>query len=76
LQQKAENKNQFNASINAQFRAGQMANLFVDQKQINVTGVEGMSRENLEKRLEELENKINENKKIIDITPEEFVEGS
>ena len=53
-----------------------MANLFVDQKQINVTGVEGMSRENLEKRLEELENKINENKKIIDITPEEFVEGS
>ena len=76
MQQKAENKNQFNASINAQFRAGQMANLFVDQKQINVTGVEGMSRENLEKRLEELENKINENKKIIDITPEEFVEGS
>jgi hypothetical protein len=76
LQQKAENKNQFNASINAQFRAGQMANLFIDQKQINVTGVEGMSRENLEKRLEELENKINENKKIIDITPEEFVEGS
>ena len=75
LQQKAENKNQFNASINAQFRAGQMANLFVDKKEISVTGIEGMSREKLEKRLEELENKINENKKIIDVTPEVVVEG-
>jgi len=75
LQQKAEDKKQFNASINAQFRAGQMANLFVDQKQIQISGIEGMSREKLEKRLEELESKINENKKIIDITPEEIVEG-
>jgi uncharacterized coiled-coil protein SlyX len=33
-----------------------------------------MSRENLEKRLEELEDKINENKKIINITPKEVVE--
>jgi uncharacterized coiled-coil protein SlyX len=33
-----------------------------------------MSRESLEKRLEELESKINENKKIIDITPEEIAE--
>jgi hypothetical protein len=74
LQKKAEDKKQFNASINAQFRAGQMANLFVDKREISVTGIEGMSRENLEKRLSELENKINENKKIIDITPEEIVE--
>ena len=51
-----------------------MAGLFVDKKEINVSGIEGMSRENLEKRLEELESKINENKKIINITPEEIVE--
>jgi hypothetical protein len=74
LQQKAENKNQFNASINAQFRAGQMAGLFIDKREINVSGIEGMSRESLEKRLQELESKINENKKIIDITPEEIIE--
>jgi len=74
LQQKAEDKKQYNASINAQFRAGQMAGLFIDKKEINVSGIEGMSRDKLEKRLEELENKINENKKIINITPEEIVE--
>lgn len=74
LQKKAEEKKNFNASINAQFRAGQMAGLFVDKREINVSGIEGMSREKLEKRLEELESKINENKKIIDITPEEIVE--
>ena len=51
-----------------------MAGLFVDKKEINVSGIEGMSRESLEKRLEELESKINENKKIIDITPEEIAE--
>ena len=65
---------QFNASINAQFRAGQMAGLFIDKREINVSGIEGMSRESLEKRLQELESKINENKKIIDITPEEIIE--
>ena len=70
----SKNKNQFNASINAQFRAGQMAGLFIDKREINVSGIEGMSRESLEKRLQELESKINENKKIIDITPEEIIE--
>jgi len=72
LQQKAEDKKQYNASINAQFRAGQMANLFIDKKEISVSGIEGMSREKLEKRLEELETKINENKKIINVTPKEI----
>jgi len=75
LREKAESKNQINASINAQFRAGQMAGLYVDKREINVTGINGMSREKLEERLEELEAKINENKKIIDITPKEIVES-
>ena len=74
LQKKAEDKKKFNASINAQFRAGQMAGLFIDKREVNITGIENMSRENLEKRLEELESKINENKKIINITPEEIIE--
>ena len=51
-----------------------MAGLFIDKREINVSGIEGMSRDKLEKRLEELENKINENKKIINITPEEIIE--
>ena len=47
-------------------------NLFIDKKEISVSGIEGMSREKLEKRLEELETKINENKKIINVTPKEI----
>ena len=34
-EKKAEDKKQYNASINAQFRAGQMAGLFIDKKEIN-----------------------------------------
>jgi len=34
--------------------------------------LEGMSREQLEKRLSELEGKIGEAKNIIDVTPEEI----
>jgi uncharacterized coiled-coil protein SlyX len=36
--------------------------------------LEGMSREQLEKRLSELEGKIGEAKNIIDVTPEEITE--
>ena len=70
LQQKAEDKKQFNASINAQFRAGQMAGLFVDKKEITHSTLEGMTRDQLEKRLEELETKIADSTNIIDVTPE------
>jgi hypothetical protein len=35
-----------------------MEGLFVDKQQISVTGLEGMSREELEKKLEELSKKI------------------
>ncbi len=76
LRNKAEEKNQLNTAVNAEFRAGQMAGFFIDRKEINHTGIEGMNREQLEKRLSELEGKMNANKKIIDIqaetiTPEE-----
>lgn len=66
----AETKGQFTAAINAEFRKGQMAGYFVDKKEITHLGLEGMSREQLESRLNELESKIGEAKNIIDVTPE------
>ena len=60
----------FAASINAEYRSGQLAGLYVDHKQITHSTLEGMSRDQLEKRLEELESKIGEAKNIIDVTPE------
>jgi hypothetical protein len=76
LSKKAEEKNQFAAAINAEFRAGQMAGHFVDNKVITHLGLEGMSREQLERRLEELENKIESSRNIIDVTSEAVTEKS
>ena len=74
MRNKAEEKNQLASAINAEFRAGQMAGFFVDKKEINHIGLEGMNREQLEKRLTELEKNLNENKQIIDITAETILE--
>ena len=71
LSKKAEEKGQFGHAVNAEFRSGQMAGMFIDKKEVTHVGLEGMSREQLEKRLAELEGKIGEAKNIIDITPEE-----
>jgi len=70
----AVKKNQFNAGITAQKFIGQMAGHFIDRKEVNVTGIENMNRQQLEKRLQQLEEKINDNKAIIDITPETIIE--
>jgi len=67
-------KNQFAAAINSEYRIGQLAGLYVDKKEVTHNMLEGMSREQLEKRLSELEEKIGEAKNIIDITPEEITE--
>jgi hypothetical protein len=50
-----------------------MAGFFVNKSEVSVTGLEGMSREQLEKRLDELERKIGEGKNIID-TEAEIIE--
>jgi phage terminase small subunit len=68
----AEKKNQFAAAINAEFRSGQLAGMYIDKKEITNNTLEGMNREQLEKRLSELEAKIGEAKNIIDVTPEEI----
>ena len=70
LSDTAEGKGQMAAAINAEFRKGQMAGFYVDRREIKHLGLEGMSREALEKRLAELEQKIGESKNIINITPE------
>ena len=72
LSKKAEDKKQYAVAVNAEFRSGQMAGFFVDKKEVKHVGLEGMSREQLEKRLSELEGKIGEAKNIIDVTPEEI----
>ena len=54
----AEADKQYAAAINAEYRSGQLAGQYVDRREVKVTGLEGMSREELEKKLKELSNKI------------------
>ena len=79
LADKAEKKDQYAAAINAEYRSGQLAGAYVDRKEVTVTGLEGMSREQLEKKLEELSQKIDGyNAKTIEAKPgdvEEAAEG-
>ena len=49
---------QYASAINAEFRSGQLAGLYVDKREVKVSGLEGMSRAELEKKLTELSNKI------------------
>ena len=39
----AENK-QYSAAVNAEYRSGQLAGLYIDKKEVKVSGLEGMSR--------------------------------
>jgi len=72
LSDKAEKKEQFAAAINAEYRSGQLAGAFVDRKEVTVTGLEGMSREQLEEKLSELSKKIDGyNAKTIEIKSED-----
>ena len=72
LADKAEKKDQYAAAINAEYRSGQLAGAYVDRKEVTVTGLEGMSREQLEKKLEELSQKIDGyNAKTIEVKSED-----
>ena len=51
-------------------QSGQLAGQFVEKKEVLHSTLEGMSREQLEKRLKELEKKIDDGSTIIDVTPE------
>lgn len=68
----AADKNQFAAAINAEYRTGQLSGLYVDKKEVTHNMLEGMSRDQLESRLQELESKIGEAKNIIDVKAEEI----
>jgi len=72
LADKAEKKDQFAAAINAEYRSGQLAGAFIDRKEVRVTGLEGMSREELENKLKELSEKIDgHNAKTIEVQSED-----
>jgi phage terminase small subunit len=70
IRNKAEEKNQLNTAVQSEFRMGQLAGFYVAKSEVSHVGLEGMSREQLEKRLSELENKLEVNNAIIDITAE------
>ena len=72
LSTKAEDKGQLAVAVNAEFRSGQMAEMFVNKSEVKHVGLEGMSRDELEKRLGELEEKIGDAKDIINVTPTEL----
>ena len=75
LADKAEKKDQYAAAINAEYRSGQLAGAFIDRKEVKVTGLEGMSREELENKLSELSQKIDGyNAKTIEAEPEHVEE--
>jgi len=70
----ADNK-QYSAAVNAEYRSGQLAGLYVDKREVKVSGLEGMSRVELEKKLSELSKKIDGyNAKTIEIEAEETKE--
>ena len=58
LSKEAEKNKQFNVSVQAEYRSGQLAGLYVDKREVKVFGLEGMSRDELENKLKELSNKI------------------
>tara|TARA_R100001015_G_C4632740_1_gene196691 strand:+ start:3437 stop:3937 length:501 start_codon:yes stop_codon:yes gene_type:complete len=65
LRDGSEQKGQYTAAINAEFRSGQLAGQYVDKKEITHSTLEGMSRDQLETRLKELEDKVGANTIII-----------
>jgi phage terminase small subunit len=76
MREGAIDKSQYNAAINAEKNIGQMAGFFVNRTEVQHSSLEGMSREQLEQRLNELERKIGEHKEIIDVTPESEIISS
>ena len=67
----AYTEKQYASAINAEFRSGQLAGLYVDKREVKVSGLEGMSRAELEKKLTELSSKIDGfNAKTIEAEPE------
>ena len=75
ISDKAEKDKQYAAAINAEFRSGQLAGAYVDRKEVRVTGLEGMSREQLEEKLQELSDKIDgHNAKTIEVESKDVAE--
>jgi hypothetical protein len=58
LSKEAEKNKQFNVSVQAEYRSGQLAGIYVDKREVKVSVLEGMSRDELENKLKELSNKI------------------
>ena len=68
MRNKAVEKNQFSPAITAEYRIGQAAGFYIDRKEITTNSLEGLTREQLETRLQELERKMADTKPIIEAT--------
>ena len=66
MRNKAVEKNQFSPAITAEYRIGQAAGFYIDRKEITTNSLEGLTREQLETRLQELERKMADTKPIIE----------
>jgi hypothetical protein len=51
---------QWASAINAEYRSGQLAGMYIDKRELTVNGLEGMSRVELEKKLQELNRALSE----------------
>ena len=72
LSKQAEKNKQFNVSVQAEYRSGQLAGLYVDKREVKVSGLEGMTRIEIENKLKELSKKIDGyNAKTIEIEAED-----
>ena len=62
LSKKAEDKGQMAAAINSEFRLGQAAGCYIDRKEIKTHNLSALSKDDLIKSIQELQNELGETK--------------
>jgi hypothetical protein len=70
MSRKAEEKGQFSAAVNSEFRLGQAAGFYIDRKEIKTQNLSALSKDDLIKSIEELADELGE-KKTVEITADE-----
>jgi hypothetical protein len=74
LSKKAENKGQYAAAVNAEFRLGQAAGFYVDRAEIKVEDLSAMSKEELIEQIKKLQDEIPQ-ANVIEVPAEETPES-
>ena len=74
LSKKAENKGQYAAAVNAEFRLGKAAGFYVDRAEIKVEDLSAMSKEELIEQIKKLQDEIPQ-ANVIEVPAEETPES-